>query len=299
MLGNSLDKMALFVTVVDCGSFSKAAEKTGTTVSTVSRNISELEEHLGVQILNRTTRKQVLTEVGKTYYQHCSTMLREAEKADLAVQMLQVDPTGKLRVLTPYSFDGEFGSNLLKDFLAKYPRIDVELIISTEEADLTDGQFDLAFIPGELKDSSMIVRGFGNAQIIYCASPDYIEKYGDPTLKNLSDHYFIDHTYPKWLNIPHHKWECEMTSRFTTNDLYMTKSCMLSGVGVGRLHIDFVAKELEQGKLIHVLRSEDIVTPMNVLFPNGRQLSSKVRAYIDHSIEYVTSNNSINLHRDR
>lgn len=298
-MGNTLSKMALFVTVVDSGSFSKAAEKLDSTVSTVSRNIAELEAHLGVQILNRTTRKQVLTEAGQVYYQHCSQMLCEAEKAELAVQMLQDEPRGKLRVLTPYSFDGEFASNLLRDFIVEYPRINLEIIISASEVDLIEEQFDLAFIPGELKDSSMLSRGFGTAQIIYCVSPGYIEQYGSPTMNNLQDHYFIDHSYPSWLNIPNQKWEKGMKTRLKTNDLYITKTCMLSGMGIGRLHIDFVATELEQGKLIHVLPSEDIITPLNILFPNGRQLSPKVRAYLDHSLEYVKQNNAMNLRRGR
>lgn len=286
----SLDEMASFVEVVDCGSFSKAAEKTGVPVSTISRRVGDLEKRLNTQLLYRTTRRQSLSDIGKIYFTHCSQMLREAEAAELAVQNLKAEPSGKLRITTPYVFEDPFASNMMKSFLLKHPKIEVDYIVSLRKIDLIEEGFDCALIPGYLSDSSLRTKGLGKFKIVHCVSPEYVGRYGLPTCDDtLTEHHLIKLNYPNWLSIPFDEYGNQMKSRISTNDMYVTRRSVVGGLGVANLPEAFILEQIKEGELIKVLPELDLEAPFNLVFPSNKHFTTKLRAFVDHIADYTKS----------
>jgi len=283
----SLDEMATFVEVVDCGNFSKASQKSDTPVSTVSRRIAGLERRLDVQLLHRTTRQQRLTDIGVVYYEHCSRMLAEAEAAELAVQNLQAEPSGVLRISIPFPLDDPFSSHMVLSFLRKHPKVSIELIVNTRKVDLVEEKFDCAMIPGTLEDSSLIARGIGSARIIVCASPGYIKEYGMPLdIENLQSHHLVNYQPPAWLGIQEDPIVKLLSSRLLTNDFVAARRAAIDGLGITRLSEVQIKSSLDKGELVEVLPDLAISVPVNLVFPSNRQFTTKLRAYIDHMVEF-------------
>ena len=283
----SLDEMATFVEVVNAGSFSKASEKTGVPLSTVSRRIADLESRLNTQLLYRTTRKQRLTDIGKVYFNHCSQMLREAEAAEMAVQNLKAEPSGLLRVTTPYVFEDPYASNMMQSFLQKYPKIEVDYVVSQRKIDLIEEGFDCALLPGFLNDSSMRTKGLGTFKVIYCASPEYIKQHGVPDQTgDLVRHGFVKLIYPDWVHVPTDNIDTVLTCRMTTNDIYVARRSAVGGIGITCLPKTFIQKQLDDGALEHVFTEIKIEAPFNLVFPSNKQFTTKLRAFIDHISVY-------------
>src|SRR5690606_543458 len=154
-----LNDMAVFVRVVQAGSFVGAARALGMPKSTVSRRISDLETHLGARLLQRTTRRLNLTDVGEIYYRHASRIVTEVEDAERAVTLMQDSPRGLLRITAPLNF-GYLGP-VVASFLARYPDVQVELVCADRVVDLVHEGFDLAIRAGRLRDSSLISQSLG------------------------------------------------------------------------------------------------------------------------------------------
>ncbi len=283
----SLDEMATFVEVVDCGNLSKAAEKTGIPVSTVSRRIADLEKRLSVQLLLRTTRQQHLTDIGTVYYEHCSRMLQEAKDAELAVQNLQAEPTGILRMTSPVPLDDPFSSQMVVSFLNKYPKINMEYIITSRAVDLIEERFDCALIAGELKDSTLVARSLGSFRVIHCVSPSYVEKYGLPTYEcDLSSHHLAVYKPPFWLGLTPDPLMGKVPSRYSTNDNFAARRAAIDGIGITRIPELQVINELQEGSLIEVMPETACTEPLHLVFPSNKQFTTKLRAFIDHMVEF-------------
>lgn len=286
-MGISLDEMATFVEVVSCGSFSKAAKKTGIPVSTVSRRIADLESRLNTQLLYRSTRTQSLSDIGRVYFRHCSQMLREAEAAELAVQNLKVEPSGILRVTTPYVFEDPYASGLMQSFLLKYPKLSVDYVVNIRKIDLIEEMFDCALIPGHLNDSSMRTRGLGVFSLKYFTSPKYIESFGLPsTRQDLTQHQLVKTEYPSWINMPSHEIDKQFSCKLTTNDLHVARRSAVGGIGIACLPQIFVQQQVNEGLLSPVLQEISMEAPFNLVFPSNKQFTTKLRAFIDHVTEY-------------
>ena len=282
----SLDEMAAFVEIVNNGSFSQASKKTGIPMSTISRRLADLEERLNIQLIYRTTRKQRVTDIGKVYLAHCQQMLREAEAAELAVQNLKAEPTGTLRITTPYVSDDPFASNMMDSFLRRYPKINVDYIVSQRKLDLIEEMFDCAIVPGLLNDSSLRAKGLGEFQLVYCASKRYIEQHGEPTHETLNKHQLVKMTYPEWFNIPEHEIDGLLNCRLKTNDIYVARRSAIGGIGITCLPNMFVKAHIESGSLTIVLPEISLQAPLNLVFPSNKQYTTKLRAFIDHMSEY-------------
>ncbi len=286
----SLDEMATFVEVVDAGSFSAASDISGIPVSTISRRISDLEKRLDVQLLHRTTRKQNLTDIGMVYYEHCSRMLIEAKAAELAVQQLQAEPTGVLRISTPFPLDDPFASAIFMTFIKKHRKVKIEFFVHTRKVDLIEEKIDCAIIPGTLEDSSLISRGIGYSRIIHCASPQYIAEFGFPDdINNLDKHHFVRYETPAWLNLPDSPLADNVPSRFYTNDFFAARRAALDGVGIAQLPSVQVSTSLEKGELIKILPELDVSVPVNLIFPSNKKFSTKLRGFIDHAVEFSSA----------
>ncbi|MCB9553009.1 MAG: LysR family transcriptional regulator [Myxococcales bacterium] len=175
-----LDDMQVFAKVVEAGSFTGAGRLLGLPKSTVSRRLAELEAGLGVRLLERTTRRLRLTEVGETYHAACLRVMAEAEAAQQAVMETRRAPHGVLRITAPQVFGEAFLTPVIATFLAQWPAVEVDVVLTDQVLDLVAHRIDLAIRAGQMPDSSFIARKLGSADSICCASPAYLEARGAP-----------------------------------------------------------------------------------------------------------------------
>ncbi|MCW5731549.1 MAG: LysR family transcriptional regulator, partial [Alphaproteobacteria bacterium] len=176
----NLMAMAVFARIVEAGSFTAAARRLGMSKSAVSKQVSRLEEALGTRLLNRTTRRLSLSQAGLAFHEHCARILAEAQAAEEAVQSLQAEPRGLLRVNAPMSFGILHLAPAIPDFLARYPGLRVDMDLADRYVDLVAEGFDLAIRIGRLEDSSLIARRIAPARRVVCGTPDYFARHGVP-----------------------------------------------------------------------------------------------------------------------
>jgi DNA-binding transcriptional LysR family regulator len=291
---DKLTGMAVFARVVDAGSFTAAAIQLGMSKSAVSKAIAALEDRLGARLLNRTTRRLALTEVGRAFYQRCARIVAEAEEAELAVTHLQVAPRGTLRVNAPVSFGTLHLGPALADFLARYPELKVEIELTDRFVDLLEEGYDVAVrIASALPDSSLVARRITVNEAVVCASPTYWRRHGRPRApQDLTRHACITYAY----NPNPHEWAfldpdgrpltVRVDGPLHTNNGDAALHAALAGLAVVRLPRFICAPDLAAGRLEAVL--DDALPPPNgiyAIYPHSRHLSAKVRAFVDFLLE--------------
>jgi DNA-binding transcriptional LysR family regulator len=285
------DNMRVFAKVVESGSFTGAAARLGISASMVSQHVKELEERLGVRLLNRTTRKVSLTETGRAYYERCTRLLADLEETEEAVSDMHAAPRGELRVNATPSFGILQLAPAIADFTERFPAISVELMLSERIVDLIDEGFDVAVWVGLLPDSSLIARQLAPCRMVVCGAPSYFEKHGIPrTPADLTAHNCLTVSgnvlayYRAWhltaadgtvLNI-------SPIGSLRTNSGAVLKVAALAGHGLVCLPTYLVGDALQSGRLVTVL--DDYTAPpltLRALYPHNRHLSAKVRAFVD------------------
>jgi len=285
-----LNEMGLFATVVDQGSFTKAANKLGMPKSTVSRHISQLEVRLGARLLNRTTRQLKPTEVGKLYFQHCQRIVEEAEQAQDVIQKMQAEPSGLLRITMPLAFGLNFIQDLIHDFLALYPKIKVELYFDNKNLDILDEELDVALRIGTLPDSTMIARHIGATGLVLCATPEYLTKNGTPqTPEDLAQHQLIRHAIPPMVLYKDQK-EIAYTAndRLVLNDMQLCLQMTLKNMGIGMVPKMLAVDEIEEGRLVEVLPDYDgPEKDIFLVYASRRQQAAKVLAFINFAMQRI------------
>ena len=177
---NDLNDMAVFAKVVETGGFTMAGEAIDMPKSNVSRRVSRLEERLGVRLLERTTRKIRMTELGEIYYTHCRRIIEEAEHADARVSQALEIPRGQLRVSASVTVGQNIISPVLGQFVKEYPEVKVQMTLANRRVDLVEEGFDIAVRVGQLEDSSLVARLLGKSELALFASPDYLKRAGEP-----------------------------------------------------------------------------------------------------------------------
>lgn len=282
-----LNEMALFTQIVEAKGFTAAAKRSGTPLSTISRKFSNLEARLGVRLIQRSTRHIHLTDVGSTYYAHCRRMLDEAMAAEDAIQKASDEPEGTIRIASPFVLDSRFASNLLAGYLARFPKMNLQVSRVRERVPLIEGGFDCGIQIGKLADSSNVVRGLGSDQIILCASPRYLEKYGEPKLvSDLSQHIGLqDELIP--FNYHHQGGELSfpLPCRFLHDDPTMAKSLAVDGVGICYLSRTGCLDNLDDGSLVHILPEVQYKMEISFVYPSRKQLSGNLATFLDYMLE--------------
>ncbi len=290
-----LNEMAIFVHVVEAGSFTGAARNLGLPKSTVSRKITQLEERLGVRLIQRTTRSLRLTDTGNAYYGHCSRILSEIEEANIAVTQMQTTPTGTLRITAPVLFGSTVLSSLISEFMDLHPQLNIDLVLSDQMLDLVQEGIDIAFRIGQLEDSSLIGRYLGDVRAVMCASPEYLRRFGTPHHPDdLSNHRLI--TASRWL-----QWNMEgpggeeinipVKPKLQANDFASLYALALSGSGVTPLPALIAAPAIQAGELVPVLADYPFeASPIHALYPSNRHLSAKVRSFVEFVIDNIRPN---------
>lgn len=188
--------LPIFVTVVECGSFSLAGQKLGLSKSAISKRISQLEQHLGIQLLQRTTRSLSLTDAGARYFEYIRPAVQLTQEGLDAISELQQTPRGNLRISVPMVFGRLYIAPLIAEFLKRYPDIQLQMQMDDKITDLIAGGFDLAIRIGELPDSSLIARKIAPCLSVICASPAYLTQHGLPmTPCELTQHNCLFYSY--------------------------------------------------------------------------------------------------------
>jgi DNA-binding transcriptional LysR family regulator len=175
-----LYEMEIFYTVIELGSFAKAADKLRVSKSHISKKITKLETHLKTKLLSRTTRKLALTEAGENFYQQCAKVIEEATKGYSLIHELQGKPSGTLKISAPPAFGIYLLPEVINRYLLKYPDVKLEIDLSNKHIDLVKQGYDLALRSGKLESSRLISKRIMSMENILCASPHYLKKHGTP-----------------------------------------------------------------------------------------------------------------------
>lgn len=282
-----LNATAVFVKVVQAGSFSAAARQLGLPTSTVSTRVSRLERRLGVTLLQRTTRRLSLTELGQLYYRHSATGLGHVLEAEAAVTASVGEPKGQLRVTAPADFGDTILVCLLERLRKSYPQINVDLLLTDSYLDLVAEGVDVALRAGELRDSTLIAKRVGIACWALFASPEYLN--AAPPLaspRGLRRHRCLQFTSfgkEQWtLSNRKDSVTVPMEGSLIVNDLGVIRLMTLHGQGIGILPTYICREDIELGRLVRVLPSwEARADPVHLVYPRQRFVPPKLRAFLD------------------
>jgi DNA-binding transcriptional LysR family regulator len=286
-----LDGIAVFARVVDAGSFSVAARRLEISKSAASAQVQRLEERLGVRLLNRTTRRLALTEAGAAYYRHCARILAEAEAAEQAAIAFHAEPRGTLRISVPDTFGWMHVAPAIPAFLERYPGVAVDLSLSAAHVNLVEEGLDLAIRIGALADSALVVRRLAASRPVLCAAPAYLAARGTPREpRALARHNCLRVNLLPWgdawrLSSRSGAVRVAIDGDFRSDSAEALRAAALAGHGIALLPSWAVADELRAGALRRVLpRWELPASAIWAAYPSGRQMSAKVRAFVDHLV---------------
>jgi DNA-binding transcriptional LysR family regulator len=288
--------MALFVQVVENSSFSRAARREGVPVSTVSRKIMDLERALDVRLLERSTRKLRLTEIGQDYYERCRRGVEEFDAANLLISAQQKEVSGRLRISVPPSLSDTIIVPLVEAFQKEYPKVIVQCLVTDRHVDhLSDG-VDLSLRVGELADSSLVTRRLLRYRSVLVASPDYLEKAGAPKHPTeLLLHSLV--AFSRWDTTV--RWELEkggeiekveVQPKLAINDYAGIQRAVTDGFGISEIPSIVCGMALQDGRLVEVMSDwQFAATTIAAIYPSNRNLSRVVRLFRDFCVERFPS----------
>jgi DNA-binding transcriptional LysR family regulator len=282
-----LTSLTAFVRVVDNGGFSAAGRRLNMSTTMVSNHVQALEDRLGVRLLNRTTRKVSLTEVGKAYYDRCIQILADIEQADDIASAMQSTPRGTLRVYTA-THVVPFVAPVVSEFLNTYREVKVDLSMGEGTIDLIEEGFDVAIRMTPPPDSSLILRSLATWRHVLCCSPAYIEAHGQPQQPaDLAERDCLRH-----VNYPYDEWRfidrkgtpasVRVSGRLICNSGETLRQAALDGVGIAFAAGFLVHGDLQAGRLVRLLPDyRPLELSMIAVYPHRHHLSAKVRTFID------------------
>ncbi|SHH09711.1 LysR family transcriptional regulator [Cognatishimia maritima] len=292
---DKIDRMRAFALVAKNASFTIAATRMGRSSRLVSKYVADLENALGVQLLNRTTRSVSLTDAGATYLAMCEPLLEGFDELEERIRSDQASLHGVIHISAPTGFGALRLAPSLARFASEHPNVELDLQFSDRRVSIIEEGFDLAIRIGPMRDSSLRVRKLGHMPLVVCASPDYLERVGTPDHPHalLAHECILDgnNTEPTiWrFHINGQIEAVPVSGRFRMNAPAGAAHIAASGVAIARCPAYTVANALDSGDLVELF-AENRVSPYVVaaLFPQNRHLSTRVRALIDHLVGDAT-----------
>jgi len=278
----------IFVQVIETGGFSAAARELSISKSSISKQVSQLEDHLGARLLNRTTRRLSPTEIGQAFYQRALRIISEVEEAEQSVNLLHAEPRGLLKINVPMSFGHHHVAPALAGFLERYPDIKIDMTLNDRVIDVIDEGFDVAIRIARLPDSTLIAKRLAPFRAAVVASPEYWEKHGKPkTPHDLEHHNCLIYSYLSTGDT----WQFQdddgpvrvkVSGNLRANNGDALHAAVLDGLGVLAGPSFIVGEDIRTGKLQTVL-SDYMETDLSIyaVYPHNRHLSAKVRAFVD------------------
>ncbi|MEB0136952.1 LysR family transcriptional regulator [Actimicrobium sp. CCC2.4] len=284
-----LQSMRVFAKVVEQGSFAGAGLALDMSNAVVTRHVADLEKHLGVRLLNRTTRRLSLTETGLIYLERTKQILQDIDDADAMASSQSNKPAGTLRIYSHLGFGQLQLAQLLPRYALLFPEVKLDVTLSDHTVDLVEEGFDIGmFIELQKFDASMIARQLGLSDIILCASPDYIRLHGAPLEpEDISQHVCLNFAYEQlrhhWsLIINKRSVDVPITSKLVSNDGNLLRQCALAGMGIVIRSSFTLGDDLSSGRLVRLLPQHHLgKLAVTMVYPSRRQLSAKVRSFID------------------
>lgn len=273
-----------FVAVVECASFSRAAERLRVSSSHVSRQVALLEERLQARLLYRTTRKVSLTEAGQTFFARCQRLIEERDDAFVAISDLHRAPTGLLRMTAAVAYGERFIVPIVNSFMAQHPQLRVEIELTNRMLDLVQEGFDLAIRLGRLESSTLVASRIAPRAMYLCASPAYLERYRRPhTLSELTGHNCLIGTNDTWLFHENgHEYPFKPRGNWRCNNGTAVLDAALRGLGLCQLPDYYVLDPLKRGELVSLLEANQPPdTAVWAVSPQRRYPLPKVRLLVD------------------
>ncbi|MBY4677110.1 LysR family transcriptional regulator [Marinobacterium arenosum] len=286
----NLNDLRLFIRVVETSSFTAAADSLGLQKSTISRRIAQLEDSLGVRLLQRSTRKLQLTDEGMELYNRCRPLIDELEQTQEQVAATNAEPRGRLKLTMPPELGVFIMNGVVGSFLKRFPKVEVDVELSTRLVDLIEDGIDLAIRVGKLTDSTLVARKLAELDMGLYASPAYLASHGVPkTPDDLAEHNCM--TVHRTANT----WQFEtwrdgepvpVQGRLHANSINFLREILLQDMGIARMPRQYCAEMVEQGLLQPVLEAYHLPPiEIHALYPSRRHLNPRVRLFIDHMLE--------------
>lgn len=287
-----MDKLAgmeMFVRVVECGSFTAAADASDVSTTMVAKHIRTIEQRLGARLLHRTTRRQQLTEVGQLYYERCRRVLAEFSLAEYSAMELQSTPKGLVHMVAPVSFGSQVLVPELSAYMAQYPEVNITLTLDNQIPNLANSNVELGIHIGEVRQPNVVARPLSSYRRILAASPSYLRQHGTPEHpRELNDHSCLGIAY--WVH--QDRWELmgpngEMfkalvSGRFMSNQGSALCMAALHGCGIVLQPESVLMDDIAQGRLVRVLPAWSYKpTPMFLIYQQDTRPSAKLRSVID------------------
>lgn len=283
--------MSAFVAVIEAGSFSAAARKLGMPLATISRKVSELEDHLRVGLINRSTRKISLTEPGQDYYETCRRLLDELGEAERTASGEYATPRGELVITAPIVFGRLHLTPIAVDFMKRFPEVELRLLLDDRIVNLHDEQVDLAVRISDMPDSGLVAARIGTIRHVICASPAYLKAHGTP--RHPADLITYDCVTRTKLAVPD-AWPFRVGDvvkpfpvhrRLAVTTAEAAIEAVLQGAGLARVFCYQVAQARRDGKLVTIL--EDFAPepfPLSLIYAKSRLIPLKLRAFLDFAV---------------
>jgi DNA-binding transcriptional LysR family regulator len=285
---SKIQEMSSFAAVVEAGSFVAAADVTGLSKTAVSRHISNLEQRLGVRLLQRTTRRLSLTDEGRTFFTRVKDVLGSIDEAESELTARSIEPSGLVRVNAPLTFGTMHLAPLWGLFLDANPKVSLEITLSDRAVDLVEEGYDLAVRIATSPGSNVVSRKLASTKVVLCASPRYLRKHGTPKHpRDLADHALISYTYwsggDEWtFSGPQGAVSVKVRSRIHANNGDTCRSAALAHQGI-ILQPDFlIGGDLRARTLVELLpQFHSVELGVHVVYPTRKHLPSKLRRLID------------------
>lgn len=284
--------MRVFTAVVDAGSFVGAADRLGLSRGMATRYVAGLEEHLGVRLLHRTTRKLSLTEAGVDYNERAIQVLEMISEAESSVAQEASTPRGTLRVSSSNAFGARHLGLAIAEYLQRYPGVQVDVTLNDRMVDMVEEGFDVAIRVASKIDPGLVSRKLARSRLVVCASPGYLQKHGAPSVpEDLAQHQCLTYSYVSSPNEWHFKKEREerriqVSGNLRGNSGDILRNAAVEGLGI-TLQPDFMIYEaLREGTLVRILpdwETDDLA--VFAVYPNRKFLPPKVRSFIDFLVE--------------
>jgi DNA-binding transcriptional LysR family regulator len=282
------------VRIVDKGSLTAAADGLDTSVPSVVRTLAALERHLGVRLLNRTTRRLHLTDEGAQYLEHCRSILSAVQDFELGLTSRQAQPRGRLSVTASVLFGRRYIAPIAADFIQRYPDVTADLLFVDRVVSIIEEGIDVAVRIGHLRDSSLVANRVGEVRRVVCASPQYLRRHGVPRKPaDITTHACVRHTGLA----PRSEWHFRNGRRdmaipvnavMTSNEIDSALSACARGIGLGMFLSYQVAPSRKAGDLKYVLEDfESEPLPVSVVYPHTKLMSTRVRAFVDECVKQL------------
>ena len=284
--------MQIFVKTVERGSLTAAAEELDISSQLAGKQMRALEQSLGIKLLNRTTRRQSLTDGGRVFYERAKNILAEMEAAEALIAETRAVPRGQLRISAPITFGSRALVPAIAEFLSQNPEVSVELRLTNRTVDLVDEGYDLAFRTGTLPDSGLMARRLAPHELVLCATPTYLAARGKPQHpEDLRQHecLIFAHTSMRteWtFDGPDGRVSVPISGRFAADSGEALRAAAIASQGIILQPRELLRDEITTGRLVTLLPNyEPIARPLHAIYAPDRRMTPKLRSFLDFAIQ--------------